>query len=581
MKTIYTLLLILFITSVSNAQWNLLDPSPQNNTLYSVYFADNVNGWAVGQSGTIIKTSDSGANWISQTSGVTSNLNSAHFVNSNTGWIAGVFGRILQTSNSGINWNLYQHHRYLSLHSVFFTSENTGWVTCEGGILLKTTNGGIEWLEQQVDPYRVLRSVYFIDSDKGWISGDGGLILKTINGGADWTTQTSGTTSHLGKIFFMDENNGWVNVSTKILRTTDGGTSWTEYSYGGSHSMQSIYFTDVNTGYAGGSSGTILRTSDGGISWIEQTSGLSGNGFQGHLYSVFFIDAVEGWGVGDSGQMLKTTNGGGAGGGEPEQRVVIDEKFDGAQFPPNGWVVNQTHQTNTWMAGNITDQNFSSIDPTNVNSAICPWIAADQDEWLVTPSFALASGAANIEFYSGYSTAWLSAATLKLNISTNGGANWTQIWEAVNDGQPWGWRYQNVDITQYANNANMKLAWQYVGNDGDAAAIDNVKLTGFVTVTDVKEEENERIPNNYELSQNYPNPFNPSTKINYSIPASSKVSLIVYDILGREIKTLVNEFQNAGRYSVDFNAVGLASGIYFYRLKSGQFSETRKLILLR
>jgi hypothetical protein len=88
-------------------------------------------------------------------------------------------------------------------------------------------------------------------------------------------------------------------------------------------------------------------------------------------------------------------------------------------------------------------------------------------------------------------------------------------------------------------------------------------------------------PVSFELHQNYPNPFNPSTKINYSLPASSKVSLVVYDILGRKIKTLVNEFQNAGKYNVDFNAEHLSSGVYFYRLSAGRFSETRKLLLLR
>ncbi|MDZ7766535.1 MAG: choice-of-anchor J domain-containing protein [Melioribacteraceae bacterium] len=139
----------------------------------------------------------------------------------------------------------------------------------------------------------------------------------------------------------------------------------------------------------------------------------------------------------------------------------------------------------------------------------------------MTPTFDLAEGDASIEFYVGHSTQWLSAATIKLHISTNGGTNWTQIWEAANDGQPWGWRYQNVDITQYANNSNMKLAWQYVGNDGDIAAIDNVVLTGYVLVTDV-EDEDEKLPTHFELSQNYPNPFNPSTKINYSTTGKFK-----------------------------------------------------------
>ena len=89
----------------------------------------------------------------------------------------------------------------------------------------------------------------------------------------------------------------------------------------------------------------------------------------------------------------------------------------------------------------------------------------------------------------------------------------------------------------------------------------------------------------FSLSQNYPNPFNPSTKINYSIPEYSHVSLIVYDVLGNEIKNLVNKNKSAGSYSVEFStkeiSTSIPSGIYFYRLKAGSFMETRKFILMK
>lgn len=99
-------------------------------------------------------------------------------------------------------------------------------------------------------------------------------------------------------------------------------------------------------------------------------------------------------------------------------------------------------------------------------------------------------------------------------------------------------------------------------------------------VTDVRQANN-TIPDNFKLEQNYPNPFNPTTKINYSIPSSQKVVLKVYDELGREVTTLVNNEQPAGNYSADFYASGLASGIYFYRLQAGSFVEMKKMILLK
>ena len=89
------------------------------------------------------------------------------------------------------------------------------------------------------------------------------------------------------------------------------------------------------------------------------------------------------------------------------------------------------------------------------------------------------------------------------------------------------------------------------------------------------------MPAGFSLSQNYPNPFNQSTIFNFQCPLKSRVSLKVYDVSGREVATVVNEELNAGSYSVRFDAGNLASGIYFYRLNAGDFSDTKKLILLK
>ncbi len=89
------------------------------------------------------------------------------------------------------------------------------------------------------------------------------------------------------------------------------------------------------------------------------------------------------------------------------------------------------------------------------------------------------------------------------------------------------------------------------------------------------------IPEKFVLSQNYPNPFNPSTQINYSIPVTSNVVLKIYNILGKEVATLVNGQKVAGNYTVTFDASKLASGVYFYKLQNGSFGETKKMILVK
>ena len=91
----------------------------------------------------------------------------------------------------------------------------------------------------------------------------------------------------------------------------------------------------------------------------------------------------------------------------------------------------------------------------------------------------------------------------------------------------------------------------------------------------------EQSPKEFLLSQNFPNPFNPSTKIRYSVPQSSTVVIKVFDILGNEIETLVNEEKPAGTYELTWNAVKLPSGIYFYQLRAGDFVQMKKMLLLK
>jgi N-acetylneuraminic acid mutarotase len=120
----------------------------------------------------------------------------------------------------------------------------------------------------------------------------------------------------------------------------------------------------------------------------------------------------------------------------------------------------------------------------------------------------------------------------------------------------------------------------YGGSRTTHPLIGTSEIYEFSIITEVEEELNE-LPTEYILSQNYPNPFNPATKIRFSVPQSSNVIIKVFDILGNEIATLVNEEKPAGSYEMTWHAANLPSGVYFYRLRAGNFLETKKMILLR
>jgi phosphatidylserine/phosphatidylglycerophosphate/cardiolipin synthase-like enzyme len=145
-----------------------------------------------------------------------------------------------------------------------------------------------------------------------------------------------------------------------------------------------------------------------------------------------------------------------------------------------------------------------------------------------------------------------------------GSHNWTSAAENTNN--------ENCLFVYDGNITNQYLQefaaryYQFGGVDSIRVGVEQVGTT---------------VPQTYALLQNYPNPFNPTTKIEYALPATQRVVLKMYDVLGREVQTLVNEQQAPGVYRVNVNAAGFASGVYFYRLEAGSFVQLRKMLLLK
>lgn len=144
------------------------------------------------------------------------------------------------------------------------------------------------------------------------------------------------------------------------------------------------------------------------------------------------------------------------------------------------------------------------------------------------------------------------------------------------------WREFKYNLSQFTGQ-RIYIAWRYYmvinQTSGLWINIDDVLIgnRNYIGITPISTE----IPKDFALNQNYPNPFNPVTKIRFSIPKSSGVKITIYDALGKEIENIVNEFLKPGTYEADWDASGIPSGTYFYRITSGEFSQTKKMILVK
>lgn len=304
--------LVLYCCELSAQGW-LAQNSGTTRHLWGVFFTDSSTGTAVGDSGTILRTTDGGTTWLAQSSGTTNTLFSVFFTDVNTGTAAGADGTILRTTNGGVTWvRQASGMTNFELLGVSFVGPNTGSVVgpgFDGGTILRTTNGGETWLSQSSGiglPFYI-RGVFLLDADTGFAVGDGGITLRTANGGTRWTIQQiSGVTNSLNGISFSTTRYGTVVGNDGVVaHTTDGGETWTIQPSGTTRRLRGVSFTDCNTGTVVGDAGTILRTTDAGATWTNQRSGTTES-----LTSVSFTDFNNGTVVGLSGKILRTTTGG-------------------------------------------------------------------------------------------------------------------------------------------------------------------------------------------------------------------------------------------------------------------------------
>jgi photosystem II stability/assembly factor-like uncharacterized protein len=406
---------------------------------------------------------------------------------------------------------------WLLISFTFVSYSQSGWTVC-------FQNSGYSFY-----------SVDFVNHDTGYVLDVGGRVLKTTNAGLNWVE----ISNYLGDVIdidFVNEQTGFICGDTycSILKTTNGGYNWQVKALYNQY-MYDIDFIDSDIGFAVGEGGYIVKTTNSGNNWVQLVSPPNSS-----FYSISIVNSLTMFVSGN--KIIKTTNGG------------------------MNWI------DITPGSSNITSF-FSSIYFVNKDSGC----EAGFNGIITTTN----SGETWIIF-----TGSISYHDIVFANSTSGyvcGDNGT-ILKTTNNGLNWHSQFVNVNV-RLTGFFFIDLSTGYcVSSDGVI-----LKTTNGGEPIGIQPISNE-IPNAFSLSQNYPNPFNPSTRIKFSIPPSRgdrgvTVLLIIYDVLGREIAVLLNENLSSGTYETEWSAVGGASnypsGVYFYKLIAGDYTATKKMVLIK
>jgi photosystem II stability/assembly factor-like uncharacterized protein len=318
-KTLHLALSLVFYSSLTVfGQWSAATSGTTNN-LNGVYLLDSGIGFAVGDAGTILKTTDAGMTWSAVTSGTTNAVHDVYFFDASQGVAVGEGGLIRRTTDGGTNWQTITSGVEDTLRSVAFNGVN-GISGGDSQTILYSTDAGASWQISQSGLFGGgFPGAQMLSATEGFVAGQNSifepLLGTTTDAGATWNFQSflfEGNEGGCTDVVFFDQITGVASGVVfdgrgAIARTTDAGVSWSTLFF--DQAIQGINFPQTTSGFAVGAGGRISHSTDAGITWTDQISGTSAN-----LNDVSFAsDALRGIAVGDSGTILWTANGGGPG----------------------------------------------------------------------------------------------------------------------------------------------------------------------------------------------------------------------------------------------------------------------------
>lgn len=374
-----------------------------------------------------------------------------------------------------------------------------------------------------------LTAVSFIDENFGLAVGTNGVVLRTTDGGLTWAEQVSGTAYNLNDVQMVSSSVAYaVGEHGATLKSTDGGNSWALItSPAPTATISACFFLSPSGGTVVGP-GFISRTVDGGVTWYGGLTGVT-------MYDVSMFGNGVGMAVGGSASFWKTTNSGLSWAyidTLPMDARSIVQTTPSIAFAAGAAIFRTTNGGVTWQTVySNPEKTFNSLDFADLQNGIA-----------VGNAGAIAK-------------------------TTDGGVSW-QL-------QPGGVS-NNLKGVSYPE----QLIGVAVGTISPIPGCSILRTTsgGSTWVN-----QNDGVaPLRFALQQNFPNPFNPSTEIKFSVDKTAQTSLEVFNVLGQRVTTLFNENAEPGMYySVRMEGQDMASGVYFYSLRSGARVNTRKMILLK
>lgn len=397
-------------------------------------------------------------------------------------------------------------------------------------------------------------SISVVDANIAWIAGgtsNSPAIYRTSDGGVTWTQiTTTGTVNELFCIWAISATSaivgeGAINSFAKLYKFASDGSKWNVVLQTGQNDggFNNIIFSRSNPLIGGTLADEIYVTTNGGNNWTMKSTGVVG--VSSAQNSLMFIDQnFFGFGLKNGASRVRMS--------------------------PDGGITWSTKNLN--LSGNYTSgftfKSDKMIGLSSTSSSM-PYIARTTDggtTWNTINIGTGLTGTTTIKWVPGTSVVYILGSNGSIKRSVNDGLTWVSLPTAGVTG------LNHFDF----NKVNNVICGYAVSTNGSVIKLQDSILYYLTGVGNLGE-----VPLQYKLHQNYPNPFNPSTTIKFSVPGKSNVLISLYDVTGREVMDIINKEFTAGSHEFQFNAGSLSSGTYFYKIEAGNFTDVKRMVLIK